>query len=398
MSSIASSSQVSADRRRFKKIPVFIVENHNDVLELILPSLARRYLPLQNNLMIHFDSHPDMCVPRQMSAQTVFNRQTLLESLSIENWIIPLMYGQYLGPEIVWVAPPWAHQIPAGHHALIVGECDDKIKVNSNLDYFLSDGCCEDDKKMSNQKRVSIHVTQASDESMNELIRDDWILDVDLDYFSTLNPFLNIYPKASTYEKLRVLFKTEKVYDVNDPVSVLAYQQRRNHDLDFFEKIFQHMAQNGSLEKFKNEDASMSEKFELAKQLIDDLCRHYSIYDIDWFIINDAGCTCDDEELQIPHHESTEDTIKELLTKFEKFLKSVKVPPSMVTIARSCEDGYTPAHQVEFIQSEVLRTLRNVFGENLGDEVLWYKNPPDCNFSVFDLVEPKKKLQTKVGE
>lgn len=82
-----------------------------------------------------------------------------------------------------------------------------------------------------------------------------------------------------------------------------------------------------------------------------------------------------------------------MLTKFEKFLKSAKIPPSMITIARSCEDGYTPKHQVEFIQSEVLRVLRNVFTENLGDEILWYKNPLESNLSVFDLIEPKKKLQ-----
>lgn len=393
MSSVASTSVATRDRRRFKKIPIFIVENHNDVLELILPSLARRYLPFENNLMIHFDSHPDMCVPRQMSASSVFNRQMLLESLSIENWIVPLLHTKHLGPEFVWVAPPWSHQLPQGRHELIVGDFEDRIKVNSNLDYFLSDGCCEDDKKMMNQKKVTIHVTQVN-ESINELIRDDWILDVDLDYFSTLNPFLNIYPKANTYEKLNAIFKTEKDYDVNDRESILRYQQRRNHELDYFDHIFQFTAQHGSLEKFKNDDASMDKKFELVKDLIENLCHHYPIYDIDWFAVNDAGCTCDDEEFQIPEHESSNETIKEMVAKFEKFLKSVKIPPSMITIARSCEDGYTPKHQVELIQSEVLRVLRNVFTDNLGDEILWYKNPPEGNISVFDLIEPKKKLQT----
>lgn len=357
--------------------------------------MARRYLPLENNLMIHFDSHPDMCVPRQMSAKTVFNRQLLLESLSIENWIMPMIYGNYFGPEIVWIAPPWANQMPIGRHELTIGECDDKIKVDSNLDYFLSDGCCEDAEKLSNQKKTTIHVTQCNESSLNELIRDEWILDIDLDYFSTLNPFLNIYPKANTYAKLREMFMTTKNYDVKDRESVLAYQTRRNHELDFFENLFQYMAQNGSLEKHKNEDESMAEKYELAKNLIDELCRHYSIYDIDWFVVNDAGCTCDDEEFQVPHHESTDETIKEMLAKFEKFLKSVKMPPTMITIARSCEDGYTPAHQVEFIQSEVLKILRSVYSENLGDEVLWYKNPAateDANFSVIDLIEPKKKV------
>lgn len=291
MSSVASSSVKTLSRRRFNKIPVFIVENHNDVLELILPSLARRYLPFEDNLMIHFDSHPDLCVPRQMSTSAVFNRQMLLESLSIENWIVPLMYGKHLGPDFVWVAPQWSHQLPLGRHDVIVGDCDDKIKVKTNLDYFLSDGsCCEESsaeeltKKMLNQKKMTIHVTQVN-ESLNELIRDDWILDVDLDYFSTLNPFINIYPKANTYEKLHKIFMTEKDYDVNDRESVSRYLKKRNHELDYFEQIFQYMAHHGSLEKFENDDSSMNEKFELVKELIENLCQHYSIYDIDWFVV-----------------------------------------------------------------------------------------------------------------
>lgn len=114
------------NNRKFTKIPVFIVENHNDVLELLLPALANRYLPFEDNFMVHFDSHPDMCVPRQMTAETVYERRTLLESLSIENWIVPMMYAKHL-KDVVWIRPNWAHQIPDGHHKFSVGEAEDRI-------------------------------------------------------------------------------------------------------------------------------------------------------------------------------------------------------------------------------------------------------------------------------
>lgn len=378
--------------RKFSKIPVFITENHNDVLELLLPALANRYLPFQNNLMIHFDSHPDLCVPRQMPAECIFERRTLLESLSIENWIIPVMYAQHLS-KVSWVRPPWAKQIEDGQHTFSVGECDEKIFVSSTLDYFLSDGGWKEEASLRNNKQATIHVSEVN-ESLNELISDDeekhWILDVDLDYFSTLNPFLLIYPKAGTYEKLRELFKLEKDYKVDDIESISSYVTRRNRQLDFFETVFQHMAQHGSLEKFKCEDFSMKEKFELAKELIDCLCHHYSIYSIDWFIVNDAGCTCDDDIHELPHHESTDDEIKEMIGKFEKFLKGLKKPPTLITIARSSLDGYTPPHQVESIQTQVLQALRNVYAETLSCETLWYKNS-SSEISALELVEPRRK-------
>lgn len=392
----SSSSSVAAvhpklKSRQFTKIPILIVENHNDVLELLLPALANRYLPFQNNIMIHFDSHPDMCVPRQMPAEVTFDRQPLLESLSIENWIVPMWYAQHIN-EIAWIRPPWAHQIPDGHHQFSVGEFNGKIHVSSPLDYFLSDGGYKEEKLLSNAKRVSLHVSEI-DDSLNELLRDEpdthWILDIDLDYFSTLNPFLSIYPKANTYEKLREIFKVEKTYDVANPESVAEYADERNHLLDFFETVFQHMAQCGSLEKFKCEDSKMKDKFELVKELVDCLCHHYSIYDIDWFIINDAGCTCDEEDLEIPHHESTAAEIKAMVSRLEKFLKSLKKPPTVVTIARSSNDGYTPAHQVDDIQSQVLQVLKNVYAEDLGAATLYYKNL-NSELSALEMVEPRK--------
>lgn len=389
-SSQPSTSKAAFKSRNFTKIPVFVVENHNDVLEILLPSLANRYLPFNDNLMIHFDSHPDMCVPRQMPAENIFERQMLLESLSIENWIVPMLYAQHVN-ELAWVRPPWANQIENGRHEFSVGECDGKIHVSSTLDYFLSDGGYKEEHVMRNHKKVTLHVTEVG-VALNELLCDEnkhWILDIDLDYFSTFNPFIGIYPKADTYEKLKKIYHIDKSYDVKDKESVAAYVKERNRQLDVFETIFQHMSQNGSLEKFKFNDDSLKEKFELVKELIECLIHHYSLYDVDWFIVNDAGCTCDDDEHQLPHHESTDNEIKELILKFEKFLKSLKKPPTLITVARSTTDGYTPPHQIDSIQSQVIQTLRNVFAENLATETLWYKNTSDL--SALELVQPRKR-------
>lgn len=375
--------------KKFHKIPIFVVENHNEILELVLSSLANLYLPFQNNLIIHFDSHPDCCINRQMPASTVYNRSLLLESLSIENWLMPLTFAGHVN-EIVWIHPQFAGQITDGCYQFSVGDFDGKICVSSNLDYFLTDGSYKEEELLLNKKEVKLTVSQVK-ESLSELIDDNrnWILDVDLDYFSTLNPFISIYPKAKTYERLKDIFKMNKNYDQNDPKSIAEFVSERNRQLEFFDTVFQHMAQNGSLEKYKLNDESMKDKLELLTELIDSLCHHYSIYDIDWFIINDAGCTIDDEKHQLPHHESSEEEIKEMIEKFEKFLKSIKKSPEMVTISRSSIDGYTPSHQVEKIQQMVIDVLQKVFGEFITDQpTLWYKN---SSIPALELVEPRKK-------
>lgn len=375
--------------RKFNKMPVFIVENHNEILELLLPSLANRYLPFQNNLIIHFDSHPDCCVPRQMPAEISFNRTELLQSLSIENWLIPLAYAGFIN-EIVWIHPHFAHQIPDGFFKFKVGESNGKICVSSNLDYFLSDGAFCEEELMSNKKDVKLHVKEI-DESLNELIGDQpWILDVDLDYFSTLNPFIAIYPKANTYEKLKEIFHIEKNYQKDDQESIEKYVKERNLHLDFFERVFQHMAQNGNLEKFELNDESLREKFNLTKELIESLCHHYSLYDIDWFLVNDAGCTTDDDEFQLPHHEASEEEIKDSINRFEASLKSIKKNPEIITISRSSDDGYTPTTQIELIQDLTLKALYNVYAENIAESpTLWYKN--STNIPALELVAPRHR-------
>lgn len=79
--------------RKFQRIPIFIADYHNDVLEFIFRCLATRHLPLENNILIHFDSHPDMVISREIPASASFDKETMLAELSIENWIMPACYA-----------------------------------------------------------------------------------------------------------------------------------------------------------------------------------------------------------------------------------------------------------------------------------------------------------------
>lgn len=80
-------------RRRFQKIPIFIVEDHNDVLLFIYRCLGANYIQFSDNTIIHFDSHPDLSIPKYMPAELVHDKERLFDALSIENWLMPAAYA-----------------------------------------------------------------------------------------------------------------------------------------------------------------------------------------------------------------------------------------------------------------------------------------------------------------
>lgn len=368
-------STVSSPKlRKFKKIPVFIVENHNEVLEFLLKCLAGRYVPFENNQLLHFDSHPDLCFPRSMPANYVFDKHLFLESVSIENWIAPTMFAGHIN-KMIWLRPDWATQIPNGTHEFLVGSYDNRIHTNSTLDYFLTDGCYQTKEEMVETKEVTLHVAQIED-NISELLDDDktLILDIDLDYFSTHNPFLKIYPKADTYQRLSEIFYAEKNYDPDDLDSVKEFVDNRNDLLDFLDDVFSFLNAHKSLKGFEVDDDRFKKQFEMTESLVEKISFHYPNEDIEWMMVYDAGCTCDDSQHKLPHHETSEDDLKVMFKKFEKFIKQLTKRPAIILMARSSLDDYTPEGQVEMIQNSVLEILKCTFGEEMTDQpALWYK-------------------------
>jgi hypothetical protein len=372
--------------RKFKKIPIFIVENHNDVLEFLYKCFAKRYLPFEHNLMIHFDSHPDMCFPN-FDSHLAYDKEELLQQLSIENWIMPTVFVG-LFDKLVWVKREFAKQIPCGRHELVVGEHENKIKIFSNLDYFITDGAFCLKEKLQKAKSCTLDVMELDGQtSMGSLFSTDrfannptfsYALDIDLDYFSTKNPFLTLYEKADLYNKLKSIYITDKAedYDVNDVESIARFVRSRNDQLDKLEEIFQHLESDDNLDDFFAEDQQQCSLVEQVKSLADCLKTHYPNEPFDWAVIHAAGCTCDLDGTELPHHISTDIEIEESLKQFCTFLKQLTTKlPTVVTISRSSEDDYTPKEQVDYIERSVVETLQAIFHENITQEpIFYYKN------------------------
>lgn len=373
--------------RKFPKIPIFIVENHNEVLEFLYRCFGAKYLPFQNNKIIHFDSHPDMTIPRNMPANYVFDKEKLLDTVSIENWMMPAVYAGHLN-ELIWMKPPWAHQIPDGTTEFTIGDYCGFIRCTSTLEYFISEGSYRPEHDLKNSKLVCLKsITLSSDENLSNVLTtaaDDsqtFILDIDLDFFSTHNPFLVLYERAGVYAKLKEIFYYEHC-DVNDEEALLKCIQARQNQMDELEKLFQHLQNGGQLNAY-NKVPVLSNVWEKITLLFDVVQANFTPEEIDWNIIYAAGCTCDSTDL--PHHKSSQDEIKQLVQQLKTFLRSIDGSPTIITISRSSEDDYCPADQVDDIQQQVLKALQDVYAETLTDKpILRYK---DENWKLENIIK-----------
>ncbi|KAJ7408681.1 hypothetical protein WISP_119066 [Willisornis vidua] len=145
--------------REYPVLPVWVVEDHQDVLPFIYRAIGSKHLPASNISFVHLDSHPDLLIPVNMPADTVFDKETLFSELSIENWIMPAVYAGHIS-QVIWLHPPWAHQISEGKHNFLVGKdvSTTTIRVTGTDHYFLSDGLYVPADQLENQKPLNLHV------------------------------------------------------------------------------------------------------------------------------------------------------------------------------------------------------------------------------------------------
>ena len=357
-----------------------MVEDHHEVLTFLYRCLGSKHLPLQGNRIVHFDSHPDMCIPKHMPANYVFNKDDLLDSISIENWLMPTVFAGHV-ERIVWIKPPWSEQIPKGKYAFHVGEFEGSIRTDSTLEYFVSEGCYQPEDKLENRKRLQLEVCSVEEYPVAEDtdLAQGYILDIDLDYFSTHNPFLKIYDRVQLYEKLKDIFVSPELADdaENDLAKLQRVARDREEKLEFLESIFLYLEEVGNLKHFLVDyQQEISEEYagllEKVTVLVRTLKREYKEEEIDWSMIYDAGCTCDVTDL--PHHESSREEIETMVGQLERFLEKVPCPPVVITVSRSSEDDYTPAGQVEMIQEMVLAALTKCLRAELDTPILYYKD------------------------
>lgn len=359
----AFSSPTGPKLRKRQLVPVHIVDNHDEVLPYIYRDIGAKFLPIEGITFIHFDSHPDMLIPKSMQADCVYDKYVLFEQISIENWMMPAAYGGHF-KTLVWFKPPWAEQIDVGKRKFLIGK--DKstgtIRLNCKENYFVSECLYRHESCLENIKEVVLDVIEMGGDgnsvcpkTFEDYTKNIYILDVDLDFFSTKNPFKTAYEKAHVYDRLKEIYKFDLPKTKTDEDIETAVKAREKQ-IEELETIFNH------LERHRIMPDATEPKSDLYKSVEDlrlKILEQYDDKEVDWILVHNAGCTCDNTDL--PHHVSTEEEINKMLNKFKEFVELLLERPAIVTISRSSEDDYTPPDVVEMIQKRVLEILIEKF-------------------------------------
>lgn len=306
---------------------------------------------------------------------------------------MPAAYAGHIS-QMIWMKPEWAKQIPDGDYNFHIGDYSGHIRCDSYLEYFLSEGTYQPRYNLCNQQFVNLgvftlnHSLIAQQQQQqhrpfdgnteNRLIsftnniddgNEQFILDIDLDFFSTANPFKSLLDKAHIYEQLKKLFKhdffNQSFDSTANEMELLAFTNRRFDYLNDLEKIFHQLNDGVQIAKVLIPDGMQFKRNEIIN-LVNEIEINYNVEDVGWMTIYDAGCTFDSTEL--PHHISSNDEIIELMDSFKQILNAIKFTPNIITIARSSDDDYCPVEQVDFIQKLVLDALAEIYGDKLNSK------------------------------
>lgn len=349
--------------KKYKQIPIHVVEDHHEVLPHIYRSMGGKYLPLHNNTLVHFDSHPDLLIPQSLLADDVNDKIKLFSELSIENWIMPAVYAGHFN-KIIWIKQTWCNQMDNGQYVFHVGKCEKSghIRLTATNTYFVSEVLYAPLEDLVNVREVKLIVITFDAENSKDKIdemksllnlgNDSYVLDIDLDFFSTRNPFQDLYKLANLYDRLREIYKCQ-VPDTNDKERLSEFVTSRRRQLNNLKSFFLNIGDETSKELFDERNYAQ------LRELVTEVNKYYTI--VDWELIHEAGCTCDELERSLPHHVTETNLLLPLIEAMFNIWFSVAdqaKPPVLITISRSSEDDYCPPEQVDVIEEHVLSELR----------------------------------------
>ncbi|XP_013869305.1 UPF0489 protein C5orf22 homolog isoform X2 [Austrofundulus limnaeus] len=388
----------SAPRKRFyQKLPVWVVEDHHEVVHHIYRAVGSRHLPHSNVQLVHLDSHPDLLIPVNMSADTVFDKDKLLRVTCKDNYF--LSDGLYVRKEQLENSKPLRLSVVRVHpvkppHTSVKG-LDTKQELHPGLckkartdgredgaqplsaasdtlqpaegsniqEQHNSSGTGEEDHDDDDEGSTSYIV-----ERITSVLgkTDAYVLDIDLDFFSCKNPFKDLYSEEE-YSILKELYNFQVPDPSADEDELDECVDRRTHQLEDLEAAFADLLENDDDETVErwSRNPGMSSLTRLVSSL---KTRNPNP---DYEMVHQAGLTCDSVEL--PHHISSEEEIDGLVSAAQLFLKALP-RPTLVTMSRSSLDEYCPVEQVDSVQSKVLAVLEDLYGD-----LDVYKEYKNCN-------------------
>jgi hypothetical protein len=334
-------------------IEVVVCSSHHHVLRHWLRVAEQGGLPLSGVTVVHLDGHPDLGVPRNPVAGVWPERaEQLVAALDIATFqLAAVRVG--LVDRIVWLRPAFAHQLADGDRRFRLGVvASGELRVDDPSDYYVLDQGWAPRSELREPTDVSLRVVPVLTAlDSGPLAEGPTILDIDLDAFATRNPAADLLREGGLSDdqlaSLRRIFAPESLDLAPEP-------ELRIRQVDGLLASVEQMATGPWT-------AWPGALFTLFRSGISPL----ELYELQSILASLSGETATTDLLEqgrqlvgIPEHREV--SLADIAAQAEilrALLASGSVRPSLVTIARSVEDGFTPRAPWPRIEWAVLRVL-----------------------------------------
>jgi len=358
--------------------------DHCDVLPHVGRAIGSRHLPAQGTPLVHLDAHSDLLAPPDLPAGADW--AALCAEASISHWILPLVHRGYVGP-VAWIRPAWAlPELPEGRHAFALGadRASGRLRTSCAAAVYLEEHQWVPADALEAPIPATVAVATWPGAAPPPPLRAllgvaaaagpaPWWLDVDLDTLATHNPFAVDFAEA---------FGAACWIAFTAPFRWLS-ARAQDATLPPATRQAAHAAGQAALEaavaQLAKGDAPASEggapppwgaaahaELVAAMRTVRRRCAETPEMAAQWppEWLCRAGLQWDQ-----PHHASTDAEATALLDRLEQLLRRERDAadglglPTLVTVARSAADGYTPADRVDALLADLLARLRAVCGE-----------------------------------
>ncbi|KAK1930378.1 UPF0489 protein C5orf22 [Phytophthora citrophthora] len=389
-------------------LSVVIVDDHHHCLPDIHLAIRQRRLPFSDIHVLHVDAHPDLSFSFATQTDVIFEPETLYDELDnsvagIAEFLLPLVFAGHVN-QITWLKPSWATQMPTGaFKRLVIGKrkTNGTMGVTSELPHFVEDGlfCPVEDMEASSTRHWDLFATETTSSGHAATVATEaiaaarqnskgFLLDIDLDYFSTWGPFRKDLEKLIGEAAVQIVMHVFSSVRYKRGALELMSAKQRSSERNRFCELMKRLEEFDELEDSATRRLKWEQVVNKLSSLYADgvdatalLGRFAEVLDI----YRDNKSTRREiwaagPFVDLPHHESSQEKIETMVNELEQFLRmhslDASSPPAIVTIAKSTGDEYLPPHQLDIVLTSVLTMLERVFG-HLSTKYIEYESVED---------------------
>jgi len=338
--------------------PVFVSASHHEVLAHWLDAVREGRLPASGVTVVHVDAHPDLAVPRRdLPRRPPARPADAVRRLDIASFQLAAVWMGVVD-RVVWLRPDWATQLADGTRRFRVGRIPSGgLRVDDASDYYVLDDAWAPGDALEEPRRLSLRVLPLSRaHSALRLGEAPWILDVDLDAFATRNPAAEALREAGipdpALDELRRIFAPEALALPAEPRARIAALESLLGALDDLSAL-RWASVPGALLALRRAGLSAGDLWTLLGIL----------WDAPDAAAQEALLREGRELVGLPERRgASPGEIRATASAIGALLATAGSRPRLVTVARSVEDGYTPAAVWPAAEWTLLEALAGALG------------------------------------